>query len=328
MFWPYAYDDIFGYVFAPWDSYDPFWGYGGYDLLAGLFGSVPNGYSGSAYSGDLGLPFGYGDVYGANNGETRATRLARRRWETLERATPAPADVAQMCGRQAEELTGLPLDRIRQAVQPTRTESANLDELTAASAKATEILAASCPSQVPITPPARVAAMQDRLDAMVRAVDTVQPALESFYRSLSDEQKARFDAISVEAGGPTNKTRTEAAHVTSAQLCATQTSQAVPWPEKQIEQTIQPTDAQRAALNDLAVAVTKAAEALKDSCPAQTPLTPTGRLAAVKTRLVAMLKAVEIERPALEAFYGSLSDEQKARFNTIHQERQSALHQE
>ena len=35
--------------------------------------------------------------------------------------------------------------------------------------------------------------MESRLQVMLAAVQTVRPALERFYRSLSDEQKARFN---------------------------------------------------------------------------------------------------------------------------------------
>jgi hypothetical protein len=48
---------------------------------------------------------------------------------------------------------------------------------------------------VPITPPGRLAAMEKRLQAMVDAAKTVKPALDGFYASLSNEQKARFDRI-------------------------------------------------------------------------------------------------------------------------------------
>jgi hypothetical protein len=37
--------------------------------------------------------------------------------------------------------------------------------------------------------------MEQRLDAMLQALDTVQPALATFYGSLDDEQKARFNRI-------------------------------------------------------------------------------------------------------------------------------------
>ena len=36
---------------------------------------------------------------------------------------------------------------------------------------------------------------QRYVDAMLRAVQTVQPALEKFYASLGDEQKERFNRL-------------------------------------------------------------------------------------------------------------------------------------
>jgi hypothetical protein len=37
--------------------------------------------------------------------------------------------------------------------------------------------------------------MSERLDAMLLSVKEVHATLDAFYNSLSDEQKARFDAI-------------------------------------------------------------------------------------------------------------------------------------
>jgi len=52
-----------------------------------------------------------------------------------------------------------------------------------------------CPTYKPITPAVRIDAMEKRLDAMLRAVNTVQPALQKFYGSLTDEQKERFNRL-------------------------------------------------------------------------------------------------------------------------------------
>jgi hypothetical protein len=46
-----------------------------------------------------------------------------------------------------------------------------------------------------ITPPARLAAVGRRLDTMLQAVKLVRSALDDFYGSPSDEQKAQFEAI-------------------------------------------------------------------------------------------------------------------------------------
>ena len=43
----------------------------------------------------------------------------------------------------------------------------------------------------------------------------------------------------------------------------------------------------------------------------------------MRTRVDAMLQAVQVARPALDKFYQSLSDEQKERFNVIDQEVES-----
>jgi hypothetical protein len=48
-----------------------------------------------------------------------------------------------------------------------------------------------------MTPPGRLAAMEGRLNAMLQALDVVQPALVDFYGSLTDEQKARFNQLGV-----------------------------------------------------------------------------------------------------------------------------------
>ena len=51
-----------------------------------------------------------------------------------------------------------------------------------------------CPTDDTLTPIGRLEAMEKRLDAMVQAGKTVQPALEEFYASLTNEQKARFNS--------------------------------------------------------------------------------------------------------------------------------------
>jgi hypothetical protein len=89
------------------------------------------------------------------------------------------------------------------------------------------------------------------------------------------------------------------------------------WPGDQIDRVVRPDDAQRAKLDHLQSATAQAADIIKAACPSEVPATPPARLAAVGKRLNAMLQAVGTVRPALADFYGSLSDDQKARFNTM-----------
>ena len=94
------------------------------------------------------------------------------------------------------------------------------------------------------------------------------------------------------------------------------------WPIAEIERAVRPTEAQRASLAELQSASDKAADMLK-ACPSDNPLTPPARLQAVGARLYTMLLAVKTVRTALDTFYGELTDEQKARFETLGPQRTS-----
>ena len=104
-------------------------------------------------------------------------------------------DLTKFCDEKTPGVTDPPIARIAQAVQPTPTQRAALDELQDASLKAAERLKVTCPGYQTLTPPGRVEAMEKRLEATLGAVRAVQPALAKFYNSLSDEQKARFNSL-------------------------------------------------------------------------------------------------------------------------------------
>ena len=61
----------------------------------------------------------------------------------------------------------------------------------------------------------------------------------------------------------------------------------------------------------------KSADGLKANCPTYETVTPTGRIEAMEKRLEATHSAVTTVQPALAKFYDGLSDEQKARFNSL-----------
>jgi hypothetical protein len=175
------------------------------------------------------------------------------------------------------------------------------------------MLQSACPKDLPSIPTGRLAAMESRLQVMLAAVQTVRPALERFYQSLSDEQKARFNAIApTDDADAAGKDRRDL-----AKFCDEKSPGVTDLPIDRIGQAVQPTPAQRAALDQLKDASVKAAEGLKVSCPAYQMLTPTGRVEAMEKRIDATVGAVKTVQPALAKFYNSLSDEQKARFNSL-----------
>src|SRR5258707_335230 len=103
------------------------------------------------------------------------------------------------------------------------------------------------------------------------------------------------------------------------QLCSNPDKGITAWPFAEITSALRPTSEQRALLDQLKSAAAQAADVLKNSCSDTYALTPPGRLRAMINRISATLEAVRMVRPALEAFDNALSDEQRARFNTLQQ---------
>lgn len=297
VFWPYAYydffDDLFFWGYVDYGYYDPFWSYGYGDIYSGLFS-----------------PYAYGDFaeWLPSTPSGRGASRARRA------APPTASSWAEMCGEDTREVVGLPIERIQAVVEPTEEQRAKLDELGTASVKAAQAVKAACPSGYSVTAIGRLAAMEQRLQGLAQAVDIMRPPLEAFYSSLTDEQKARLTAASRagDKSGERSLTKTcgGAAGVTE-------------WPQERIDRAVRPTEEQRAKLDRLKDAAAQASDMLKASCPTELPDTPPARLGAVAKRIDAMLQSVQIVRAALNDFYSSLNDEQKAQFNTIGQARAS-----
>src|SRR5215472_16151580 len=294
LFWPYAYYDFFDYVFWPY-AYDDFWPYAYNDIYYGIYG--PYAYSGYALADP-------GPGPGVRSGSAR--RVVSRTPDGTQRAA------ADICTSQASELTDWPIERITEVVQPTDAQRALLDELRVANAKAIGILQGACPNDLPSIPTGRLAAMESRLQVMLAAVQTVRHALDRLYRSFSDEQKARFNAV-----GPASDAAAGQDQRKLTTLCDQRTPGVTDLPIDRIAQTVRPTSAQQASLDELKNASLKAADGLKANCPSYQALTPTGRVEAMEKRLDAMLAAAKTVQPALTQFYGGLSDEQKARFNSL-----------
>lgn len=82
-----------------------------------------------------------------------------------------------------------------------------------------------------------------------------------------------------------------------------------------IEQTVQPTEEQKAPLADLRSALQRSFEYIKAACPATRPLEPTARLDSMDDRIWAARQALLVTRAPIERFYATLTDEQKTRLN-------------
>jgi hypothetical protein len=218
-FWPYAYGDFFYLALWPWDYwyYDPFWAYGYGDIYQAVFS-----------------PYSYDDYVQGPRAPERMARLKQ--------------SMAQGCNEEAGEVTGWPIDQIQAAVQPDQHQSQLLDGLGNAVVKASDEIRAHCLTDIAFTPTARLDHMRDRLQALVNAVNIVSPTLSSFYDSLSDEQKARFNGIA-----PRTPRRGQAAQgdLTASAIRGQCDAGTTAWPTDQIDRVVRPDDAQRAKLQSL-----------------------------------------------------------------------------
>jgi hypothetical protein len=304
VFWPYAYADLVDYTLWPYAN-DTFWPYAYNDVYDSIFGGYAPALSSYANAPD------YGSRSGGRRRSTAGLPAA---------GLPAPGET-EVCTGQESGLTDWPIEQIAQQVGPNDAQRALLDKLKDATAMSVDILKSACPIDLPSTPTGRLAAMRQRIQIMSQAVQTVRPALDAFYRSLSDEQKERFNAIGL-ASSP-SATRTRSARSTGgqqpdiAQVCSGRATQVTSLPTDRIQQALRLNESQRAALQDLSNASTKAAAVLSENCPQDTSLTPPGRLAAMEQRLSSMLQALDTVQPALAKFYSSLNDEQKAQFDRL-----------
>ena len=292
VFWPYAYSDIFDYAFWPGGYDDGYWDYAYDGFVDGLFW------------GEYGPPDAYAYA------PTPASRSNRVSY----------AGVQELCTQPGTGITAWPYSDIERKVGLNADQKQLLDDVRKAGGDAAATFKASCPAEnmFPLTPPGRLTAMTGRLQATLDAVKIVQPALDKFYNSLSDEQKERFNAL-----GPkrlATNAEANAALPQDSKSCSEAKPGLANLPIEKIADVVKPTDAQQDAFKQLQDATGKAVSLLQAACPEDVPITPPGRLAAMEKRLQAMVDAAKTVKPALDGFYASLSNEQKARFDRIGQQ--------
>jgi hypothetical protein len=98
------------------------------------------------------------------------------------------------CSPRAAQLAARSVDQIDRFIAPTPPQRAYLEELKAALSKATDLANGSCPNPIPQNSQARLGFMERRLGSLHAAVKTVSAVFDTFYASLSEEQKVRLDA--------------------------------------------------------------------------------------------------------------------------------------
>ncbi len=258
--------------------------------------------------------YGYRDIYAAIFTPYDENELAGYMTPARHRRPGRVPSLAQICGDDFSELSRLPVEQIRGAMRSSEEQRAALDELANASSEAAQAVSATCPTQAATTASDRLKTMQTRLEAMKAAIARVRTPFEIVWETLDDDQKAQLKAFSAQRAQFSPK-------VPFAQSCTP--PDALPWPAKEIEARLQLNDDQRQQLGVLQRASVLASNTVNFDCQPDENLNPPDRLATAETRIDAMLDAIKQVAPALDDFLGSLSDEQKAQFESIGAKRTS-----
>jgi LTXXQ motif family protein len=103
-----------------------------------------------------------------------------------------PINLTELCSGESG-LTDVPADEIARLIRMSDEQRFALDRLKEASAKAANELRASCPKEVPPAIEARLQDAHRRIASLIQAIETIRPAMGSFYASLSDQQKAALN---------------------------------------------------------------------------------------------------------------------------------------
>lgn len=311
VFWPFATFDLFDAALWGDGADAAFWGYGGADLVTGLFGPYPDD-----------------DV----------TAYARY-LPSATVAAPQPSMLARMCGEvKSGDIAGVPVETLRDSLSLDDGQRSALDDLARALTDGARLIAAACPETLPLSAQQRVGVMSQRLDAMIAAADAMAPPLSALFDRLSDAQKAQFVAL----GAPAAATPVSSAPLPApaapqpavaggappptpaAQACAA--AQAMPsWPKAALERAAGRGDDKSKALDALQAVMTKAAGLIAASCQPADATTPPARLAAIKTRLGAMRSALAMVENALAPVYAALDPVETVDFDAVGSEPARAL---
>jgi len=146
----------------------------------------------------------------------RIDAMARRVWAVLQAATAlrAPTDTfynalndeqkARLNGDASSAMracleyaqaTVWPASQIERSLALSPEQRPAFEALRETSTKMSQMLMGSCPREAALTPAARLIAAENRLNSVLYAVRIVAPAINTFYDSLSNEQKTRLKAL-------------------------------------------------------------------------------------------------------------------------------------
>ena len=201
------------------------------------------------------------------------------------------------------------IGRISNEVAPTSDQSQLLQRLGGALAAASGYLAKSCPKEIPAQPVARLQLVESQLEELTTALNIARQPLLDFEQSLNADQQSRL-AVASSQGSLDGQ-------IQSGNIAGCGSLDAIDWPIIEIDQSVQPTSAQRLVLDDVRQSFDEAAGDLKAHCPTTIPATALNRLDTIQARLDSTWRAALAIQVALANFEAQLDEAQKLRFDTL-----------
>ena len=295
VFWPYVYYDFFDYVFWPY-AYDDFWPYAYDDIYYGVYG--PYAYGGPVVQ----MAAAPGASIPARNASTAG----------VARAGGSEQRVAEVCNTTPPTLRIGLLIAFPRSCSPLRLNARRSMNCGRQAPRPSISLRPVAQKTCRARPPGgwrqwrtgckscckRCRRCGRRSNTSTSSSVTNRKPASTRYRQVV-KSTARQDQRNL------------------TKLCQDRAPGLTDLPFDRIAKATQPTPPQRPFFDELKDASAKAAEGLKVNCPSDQAVTATGRVAAMEKRLAATHDAVTTVQPALVKFYDGLSDEQKARFNSL-----------
>src|SRR5215472_10876130 len=217
----------------------------------------------------------------------------------------APRQDSNFC--QASFDPRVVIGRISNEVTLTADQLRLLQRLGGALGVTSGYLAKSCAKEIPAQPVARLQLVESQLEELSMALDIVRQPLLDFEQALNADQQSRFAV-------PSSLDR----QIQSGNIAGSCGSpSAIDWSINEIKQSVQPTTAQRDALDDVRQSFDDAARDLETHCPTTIPANALSRLDTIQARLDSTWRATLSIQVALANFETELNDAQKIRFDAM-----------
>jgi hypothetical protein len=273
------------------------------------------------YSNDF-AQYGFGTIAAAISGSQTAAPTADRRRQaaTTGQATGANArrDFLPSCDINDSATGDWVTGQIKRQLRPTPAQLAALVDVRNQLIEGATAVRSRCRTSNSDSPLERLSELKQRIWAIHNVDVLARPSIKSFYDTLTDRQKAAFKTVPPPPAQ--NRNAVAAPMGERYQACAMAGGNTAQGLIDAIASKVQPKGEQQASLDNFGKVSAQMEKMLSASCAQPLADSPLGRLDAADDQLVTINYATLNMEIALNAFYSTLSDDQKANFDAFGRE--------